>query len=136
MAKARASTTHVYCTDELMQRPARSTDYLREKRAMQDLAAQMADSPEGVLPHFVDLAMELTGGVAAGLSLYEKDPMPGVFRWREAEAALGKSMSAGALEKLAVDAGSLNEDFHATREYRANLVAVMAKRAVAKIAGK
>jgi carbon-monoxide dehydrogenase medium subunit len=61
---------------------------------------------------------------------------PGVFRWREAEAALGKSMSAGALEKLAVDAGSLNEDFHATREYRANLVAVMAKRAVAKIAGK
>ena len=82
MAIARADTSHVYHTDELMQRPARRTDYLREKLAMQDLAAQMADHPEEVLPHFVDLAMELTGGVAAGISLYEKDPMPGVFRWR------------------------------------------------------
>ena len=82
MAIARADTSHVYHTDELMQRPARRTDSLREKQAMQDLAAQMADHPEEVLPHFVDLAMELTGGVAAGISLYEKDPMPGVFRWR------------------------------------------------------
>jgi carbon-monoxide dehydrogenase medium subunit len=61
---------------------------------------------------------------------------PGVFRWSEAEAALAKNMSPAALEKLSVDAEGLNEDFHATREYRANLVAVMAKRAVAKIAGK
>lgn len=82
MAEARASTAQVYHTDELMQRPARRTDYLREKQAMQDLAAQMADNPEEVLPHFVDLAMELTAGVAAGLGLYEKDPMPGIFRWR------------------------------------------------------
>lgn len=82
MAQARANTAHVYYTDELMHHPARRTDYLREKQAMQDLAAQMADHPEDVLPHFVDLAMELTGGVAAGISLYEKDPMPGVFRWR------------------------------------------------------
>ena len=82
MAEARANTSHIYHTDELMQRPARRTDYLREKQAMQDLAAQMVSRPEGVLPHFVDLAMDLTGGVAAGLSLYEKDPMPGVFRWR------------------------------------------------------
>lgn len=60
---------------------------------------------------------------------------PGVFRWKEAEAALAGNMSPAALEKLAVDAEGLNEDFHATREYRANLVWVMAKRAVAKIAG-
>jgi two-component sensor histidine kinase len=90
MAQARANTSHVYYTGELMQRPARRTDYLREKQAMQDLAAQMADRPEGVLPHFVDLAMDLTGGVAAGLSLYEKDPMPGVFRWRYLRGALAQ----------------------------------------------
>jgi two-component sensor histidine kinase len=88
MAQARANTSHIYYTDELMQRPARRTDYLREKQAMQDLAAQMVSRPEGVLPHFVDLAMELTGGVAAGLSLYEKDPMPGVFRWRYLRGSL------------------------------------------------
>lgn len=61
---------------------------------------------------------------------------PGVFRWTAAEQALGRKFGAAALEGLAVDAQTLNEDFHATREYRANLVAVMAKRAVAKIAGK
>lgn len=60
---------------------------------------------------------------------------PGVFRWQEAETALKKNMSTAALEGLAVDAENLNEDMHATREYRANLVAVMARRAVAKLAG-
>lgn len=61
---------------------------------------------------------------------------PGVFRWTAAEEALAKSFSVAALEGIAVDAETLNEDFHATREYRANLVAVMAKRAVAKMVGK
>ena len=42
----------------------------------------MADRPEEVLPRFVDLAMEMTGGVSAGLSLYEENPAPGVFRWQ------------------------------------------------------
>ncbi|MCX7355881.1 MAG: hypothetical protein NTY59_13835 [Alphaproteobacteria bacterium] len=42
----------------------------------------MADHPEEVLPRFVDLAMEITGGISAGLSLYEENPAPGVFRWR------------------------------------------------------
>jgi len=60
---------------------------------------------------------------------------PGVFRWTEAEAALKGKMSAAALDGLAVDAADLNEDMHGTREYRANLVAVMARRAVQKIAG-
>ena len=35
-----------------------------------------------MLPRFVDLAMEMTGGVSAGLSLYEENPAPGVFRWQ------------------------------------------------------
>jgi len=42
----------------------------------------MADQPEEVLPRFVDLAMEMAGGVSAELSLYEETPAPGVFRWQ------------------------------------------------------
>ncbi len=58
---------------------------------------------------------------------------PGVFRWKAAEAALEKSPKAGAIDGVALDAGEMNEDIHATREYRANLVRVMAKRALAKL---
>jgi two-component sensor histidine kinase len=76
------SIADVYITDELKRRPPKKTDYLKEKLALQDLAARMADQPEDVLPRFVDLAMEMTGGVSAGLSLFEENPAPGVFRWR------------------------------------------------------
>jgi carbon-monoxide dehydrogenase medium subunit len=61
---------------------------------------------------------------------------PGVFRWKEAEAALGKSMKPDALEGLALKSDDFNEDIHATRAYRANLVRVMAKRAVQKLGKK
>jgi two-component sensor histidine kinase len=71
----------VFITDELYRRAPKKTDYLQEKQALQDLASRMADQPEEVLPRFVDLALEMTGGVSAGLSLYEPEPAPGVFRW-------------------------------------------------------
>jgi carbon-monoxide dehydrogenase medium subunit len=58
---------------------------------------------------------------------------PGVFRWTKAERALGKDLSPDAVAKLSVDADGMNEDMHATREYRANLVNVMTRRAVAKL---
>jgi len=72
----------LYITAELAARPPHPADYLREKRAIQDLAGRMANQPEEVLPRFVDLAMELIGGVSAGVSLFEENPSPGVFRWR------------------------------------------------------
>ena len=72
----------MFITDELDQRAPKKTDYLQEKLALQDVAARMADQPEEVLPRFVDLALEMTGGVSAGLSLYEESPPPGVFRWQ------------------------------------------------------
>jgi two-component sensor histidine kinase len=78
----KSAISDVYITDELHRRPPKKTDYLQEKLALQDLAARMAEQPEDILPRFVDLAMEITGGVSAGLSLYEEDPAPGVFRWR------------------------------------------------------
>ncbi|MCX8569263.1 MULTISPECIES: xanthine dehydrogenase family protein subunit M [Hyphomicrobiales] len=55
----------------------------------------------------------------------------GVFRSKEIEAALTKKFEAAALEGVTVPSGSLMTDIHASAEYRANLVVVMAKRAVA-----
>lgn len=56
----------------------------------------------------------------------------GVFRSKAMEAALTKSFTPGALDGIKIDAGSLMSDMHASADYRANLVVVMAKRAVAK----
>jgi len=61
---------------------------------------------------------------------------PGVFRWKEAEQALGRNFSVASLQPLAVSPDGLNNDLHASAEYRANLVAVMARRAVASLTGE
>ena len=76
------SVSDVYITAELDRRTPAKVDYLQEKLALQELAGRMAHSPEKVLPRFVDLAMQIVGGVSGGLSLYEPEPSPGVFRWR------------------------------------------------------
>ncbi len=55
----------------------------------------------------------------------------GVFRHGEMEQALAGNWSADALDGCSVDAGDLLSDIHGDAEYRANLVKVMAKRAVA-----
>ena len=57
---------------------------------------------------------------------------PCVFRAAEMEAALAANWSADAVADIKVSADGLNEDIHASAEYRAHLVTVMAKRAVAK----
>ncbi|HYE49103.1 MAG TPA: xanthine dehydrogenase family protein subunit M [Azospirillaceae bacterium] len=56
---------------------------------------------------------------------------PSVFRWTEAEAALAADFAEAALDGLTVAPDDLNSDLHASAEYRAHLVKVMAKRAVA-----
>ncbi|MEQ1952959.1 xanthine dehydrogenase family protein subunit M [Mesorhizobium sp. CN2-181] len=55
----------------------------------------------------------------------------GVFRSKPMEAALAKKFDAAALEGISVPSAGLMSDLHASAEYRANLVVVMAKRAVA-----
>lgn len=55
----------------------------------------------------------------------------GVFRWSEAEAALGADFAARAVEGLTVPAEGMIGDLHGTPAYRAHLVKVMTKRAVA-----
>jgi carbon-monoxide dehydrogenase medium subunit len=54
----------------------------------------------------------------------------GVFRPKEIEAALSKKLDATALEGVTVPSKNLMSDIHASADYRANLVVVMAKRAV------
>lgn len=54
----------------------------------------------------------------------------GVFRWKEAEAALAANFSAGALAGFKVDAADMISDLHGSAAYRANLVKVMTGRAV------
>ncbi|AWI83474.1 carbon monoxide dehydrogenase [Alloyangia pacifica] len=56
----------------------------------------------------------------------------GVFRWTEAEAALSGDFSAAALEGLAVTADGLMNDLHGSASYRAHLIGVLTKRAVAQ----
>ncbi len=55
---------------------------------------------------------------------------PMVFRVTDMEAALGKSFAASALSGISVKSKGLNTDMHATAEYRAHLISVLAKRAV------
>lgn len=55
----------------------------------------------------------------------------GVFRHEEMEAALASNWSADAVANASVDEGEMLSDIHGSAAYRANLVKVMAKRAVA-----
>jgi carbon-monoxide dehydrogenase medium subunit len=54
----------------------------------------------------------------------------GVFRWQAAEQALASNFKSDAIRGLAVEASRMMGDIHGSPEYRANLVAVMARRAV------
>ncbi len=55
----------------------------------------------------------------------------GVFRVAGMEQALSKNWSPDAVAGIKVSANGLNADLHGTAEYRAHLITVMAKRAVA-----
>ena len=55
----------------------------------------------------------------------------GVFRWTEAEEALSANYAPEALDALEASADGLINDLHGDAEYRAHLIKVMTKRAVA-----
>jgi aerobic carbon-monoxide dehydrogenase medium subunit len=56
----------------------------------------------------------------------------GVFRVKSFEEALKKRFAAKSLEGMTIPATGMNSDIHASPEYRAHLVGVLARRAVAK----
>lgn len=55
----------------------------------------------------------------------------GVFRWYEAEGALSASFTPDAVDGLSLSGDDMINDLHGTGAYRAHLVKVMTKRAVA-----
>ncbi|HEY3623284.1 MAG TPA: xanthine dehydrogenase family protein subunit M [Roseiarcus sp.] len=55
----------------------------------------------------------------------------GVFRATALETALNANFAPAALDGVSVPAGGLNSDLHADADYRAHLIGVMARRAVA-----
>lgn len=59
----------------------------------------------------------------------------GVFRWTDAENALGGNFEASALDSLSISADTMMGDMHGSSSYRANLVKVVTKRAVASAKG-
>ena len=71
---------------------------------------------------------ETAGGIRVAVTGAGQD---GVFRIKAMEDALAKSFSADAVAGIAVPPNDLNSDIHASAEYRAHLITVMAKRAVA-----
>ena len=68
---------------------------------------------------------------AGGVRVAVTGAGPSVFRVPEMETALASDFSAAAIEGISVPADGLNSDIHASAEYRAHLVGVMARRAVA-----
>ena len=56
---------------------------------------------------------------------------PCVFRQGDMESSLASNFSADAVKGISTDATGLSSDIHASAEYRANLISVMAARAVA-----
>jgi len=60
---------------------------------------------------------------------------PGVFRVPEMEKALAGKFAPESVASIAVKSNGLNSDIHASAEYRAHLITVMAKRAVAAAIG-
>lgn len=59
----------------------------------------------------------------------------GVFRHAGLEDALNKSFTPEAAAGVKIDSSDLNSDLHASAAYRANLISVLAQRAVAKALG-
>ena len=80
----------VLITEELRRRMPSKADYERDKLAIQNLAHQMVDRPEAVMPTLVRLAMEACNAQSAAISLYEPEPPgPGVFRWHHLAGSIG-----------------------------------------------
>lgn len=81
MTEADSILESVLITTELERRSSRAPDYRAENLALTSLAEAMIRSPDTVLQHLVELAMQLTRADSAGISLLEPGRTQDVFRW-------------------------------------------------------
>ncbi len=72
---------------------------------------------------------------SAGVRVAVTGAGPGVFRMTAMEAALAKNFTAASIDGINAPTEEMLQDMHASSEYRAALVSVMAKRAVAAMLG-
>jgi carbon-monoxide dehydrogenase medium subunit len=77
------------------------------------------------------LVADFAGSIRVGVT----GAGPCAFRATEMETALSADLRPEVARATPVSAGNLNSDLHASAEYRANLVQVMAERAVADLLG-
>jgi carbon-monoxide dehydrogenase medium subunit len=70
--------------------------------------------------------------VASGVRVAVTGAASSVFRVPELESALSANFTPEAARAVTVQAANLNDDMHASAEYRAHLIPVLAARAVAK----
>jgi carbon-monoxide dehydrogenase medium subunit len=68
---------------------------------------------------------------AGGVRVAVTGAGPSVFRVPDMEKALTANFSAAAVKGIKVPAAGLNSDMHASADYRAHLISVMAAKAVA-----
>lgn len=80
----------VIITEELARRGKVRPRLFQERLPIRDLARAMIDDPQQVLPVLVDCAIEACEAVSGGISLYEPEPAPGVFRWHHLRGDLEK----------------------------------------------
>jgi carbon-monoxide dehydrogenase medium subunit len=73
---------------------------------------------------------------AGGVRVAVTGAGPCAFRVAAMEQALGRRFAPESLDGIGVDASGFNGDLHATPEYRAHLVGVLARRAVAAALGR
>ncbi|MBI3043970.1 MAG: xanthine dehydrogenase family protein subunit M [Betaproteobacteria bacterium] len=76
------------------------------------------------------LAGVFVAKMAGGVRVAVTGAGPSVLRFEQAEAALAKKFDPSALEGITLAPDDLNSDIHASAEYRASCVVVMARRAV------
>jgi two-component sensor histidine kinase len=69
----------VFITEALTSRPISAPNYLAEKIAIQELAAEMVDRPAEVLPRLVEIAIDMCSASSAGISVLEPETQQ--FRW-------------------------------------------------------
>ncbi len=75
------SVDDVLITKELARRESRPPDYAAENRAINELAREIANSPQTLLQRLVNLALELCGAGSAGVSILELEEAGSFFRW-------------------------------------------------------